>query len=572
MNNNVFRSVLTFWYNNKHYHMFEDENYKYAFLVLDDNNKYHYPTLKELLEVTELVMNRKEGVRALLSERITPKKYKFIPKVITSLGLVVLSTAVISTFKYNESLAKDDNYTITKNEATTNKYTSSYSNTKTSTITINEHKTDDTKVESNNTNSKTSVSTITVNEHTNENTSSSSNNTQSNNSTSTITVNEHTSDTSSTSSSSNTNSNVSTITVHNYDEDPEGYFDKYLSAADDEYDYKWANDFYYNEINHMCKMRDSKGYEHIYGYQKPTYSQLCTVIDNNKNIDAKFKPYIKQYISDWLALYPETDFSNFYYNLKTLKIVECTKNDIKWAALSSESLACYRARDNAIFVRNDLKLGDKSSNDYIVLGHELWHAARNGYYEIDNTTVIVGLYDDSKFGTYTDEALDTYFMYQLQGENNRSDYYVLASNYFRIIMDSLGDSYSGSDYMNHSINYLATKMDYVMTGTQYEGQSLYVLSLIDAEMDIHFGNNTKIDQESLQYLFDYMVTMYCKTHINEGMSASEANAVFDNFMYEVSYKLDGNFVKPYDEINEDAFRPAFESYCNNLGISLSRTK
>ncbi|MCR5223896.1 MAG: hypothetical protein K6C11_01980 [Bacilli bacterium] len=557
MKNNEYRSVLTFWFNNKHYHMFEDNNYKYAFLLMDDENKYHYPTLKELLEVTEFIMNRKEGVYLLQRDRKrkAKKKYKFIPKVITTVGLVILTTSVLGLFKYSDALSAPKDEKV---------FEIDYDN-------LNDKQSVIIKEPIYSTSGNTSnikLSSITVHEHTNDN----SNNQNTNNhetSTSSITVHEHTEEENN--QEENINNNSSSIVINNYEEDDDSYFANYIAAADDEYDYKWANDYYYNDIARLCKVRDAKGYEQVFGYDKPTYNDLSKVVDKNKNIDKKYKDFIKNYINDWLTLYPDTDFSNFYYNLQTLKIEECSQSDMKWAALSTEAVACYRQSENKIYIQEGTKLNDKSSDDYIILSHELTHVARTGKHNINNNNVSVGFYEGTRFGLYEDEAIDTYFIYQMQGLNKRSDYYRLSSNYTRIIMDAIGNNYTGSDYMNHSINYYAEQMDKFMEGTEFEGTSLYTLSLIDAEMDIYYSNNTTVDPESLQDLFDYMITMYCKKHINTNTSASEAEEVFNDFMYEMTYNLDG-LQKPYQEITTDAFRPGFESYCNDLGISLSRTR
>ncbi len=356
---------------------------------------------------------------------------------------------------------------------------------------------------------------------------------------------------------------VSTITVNEHKS--EDYFAEYQAPADDEYDYKWANDHYYGQIGHLRKVLDAGGYEVAFGYPKPSYDQLCEAIDQNPGIGDKYAPYFKEYIQRWLTLYPETDFSNFLYNLKTLEVNECTKDEIKWAAISADALACYRQMDNAIYINKDIDLSSRSNDDYIILGHELWHAARNGRHTIGGDNVSVSFYEGIRFGLYEDEALDTYFMYEIQGENKRSVFYTLSSNYFRIIMDGIKDTYTGSDYMNHSINYLAEKMDQYMEGTEYAGKALYTLSLIDGEMDLHYDTDTEVTLEDLKSLFGYMATMYCRKYLKEGMSAKEAEQVFEDFMFEITWHFEG-LRNPYEEITPEAFRPFFEQCCENLGI------
>ncbi|MCR5032124.1 MAG: hypothetical protein K6A92_04620 [Lachnospiraceae bacterium] len=388
---------------------------------------------------------------------------------------------------------------------------------------------------------------------------------------STITVHEHTpyedalSDADDENRSSADTEESSSIVIHDYDETGSDYFDRYQDPADDEYDYLWANDFELNEFAGLCAVHDAKGYVYIYDQVKPTYKDLCKAIDKNKQIDPKYIPYIKAYLKDWLALYPESDFSNFLYNLKGLQVREVSTSDMKFVALSADALACYRQKDNTIYINEAIDLSDRAKDDYIILGHELWHAARLGRHQSDKLSISVGFYAGSELGYYADEALDTYFMYQVQGYGERSQFYLLSSNYFRIIMEAIGDHYSGSDYMNHSVNYLALQMDTFMEDTPYAGNALKTLHLLDGEMDLHYEKNTDVTKEDLQYLFDYLMTMYCKTQIDPGTSATEAEDVFTSFMEEVTYRLEG-LRTPYEEITPEAFRPAWERYCEDLGI------
>jgi hypothetical protein len=62
-----------------------------------------------------------------------------------------------------------------------------------------------------------------------------------------------------------------------------------------------------------------------------------------------------------------------------------------------------------------------------------------------------------------------------------------------------------------------------------------------------------------------------KKYLKAGMSKEEAEQVFNNFMYEITFNFE-NLSKPYDEINEEAFRPTFDQCCNDLHISVEKTR
>lgn len=120
----------------------------------------------------------------------------------------------------------------------------------------------------------------------------------------------------------------------------------------------------------MYIIHDAKGYSAVYDYSRPSVRDLTKAVDRNKDIPKRYKSFIKEYIEDWVAEYPDSDLSNFLYNLKNLKIYECTKDENTRSALSANAIACYKPTDNTIFVNKEINLSDRSLDDYIVLAHK----------------------------------------------------------------------------------------------------------------------------------------------------------------------------------------------------------
>ena len=56
-NNNKYRSLAKFWYKDKYYHMFANDQHKLAFLEIDDNGKYH-SGYKEIVEELLMYLNQ----------------------------------------------------------------------------------------------------------------------------------------------------------------------------------------------------------------------------------------------------------------------------------------------------------------------------------------------------------------------------------------------------------------------------------------------------------------------------------------------------------------------------------
>ena len=97
-NKNEYRSVAKFWYKGKHYQMFSNDQFQLAYLIIDENGKYHYPTIEELIDVHSMMMEKPEGVQPIIKDgrKRKTKKHKFIPKVITGVGIVLLTTSLLT--------------------------------------------------------------------------------------------------------------------------------------------------------------------------------------------------------------------------------------------------------------------------------------------------------------------------------------------------------------------------------------------------------------------------------------------------------------------------------------------
>lgn len=344
-------------------------------------------------------------------------------------------------------------------------------------------------------------------------------------------------------------------------------YDAILAPANDDLDYLWANDYYYNAIAKQIRVHDAKAYREVFGFSNPTINDLKKILDDNRDIPEKYKTFIISYLDKWLELYPGSDFTLFAQNLSTLKINEIPPDQMKWAALSASAAACYRPAENTIYVKNTIDITATDTSDYIVLTHELTHPATGIRTNLNGNTVHGKFYDYDQPGEYADECLITYYVYKMQGLGHKSEFYVLASNYYRIILDCLGDTYTGADYMNHQVNYLAEKMDEYMGDKNY---ALRIIDLIDLQMDLHYGKyvDPERKQEDFQELYDYITRMYMKKYLKPGMDAKQAESVLDNLVNEMTTNFQ-TLSDVYAEITEDKFRPAFEACCKESGIALN---
>lgn len=335
----------------------------------------------------------------------------------------------------------------------------------------------------------------------------------------------------------------------------------YIEAPDDEWDYRWNSDFVDNTKYGTLHAMDSSAYEHTLGFAKPTYEDLTEVIDKNRKLDNNYKAAIREYIEYWLDVCPDTDFTVLYQNLETMDLQKCSASDMLKYTGSSTAVAQYNAVDNVIRINEMSVIDNRSSDDFITFYHELTHAARTLDYKKGKMKYMIS-FGTAYIGNIIEEAVITNFIYEMQGMGKKSEYYSLPCNYMRIIIDCL-DDYSWSDYVNHSVVYLADQMDQYMGDES--GRALYMLHIMEVEYEIQMHRNH--DKEEIAYctahypdMYEYIVRMYCKKHLDASMSKDEAEQTFDTFMDEITFNFD-TFGSEYQcpEITEEAFRPYFDA-------------
>lgn len=348
-------------------------------------------------------------------------------------------------------------------------------------------------------------------------------------------------------------------------EDVDSKYLSYLAPADDEFDFQYKSDYEDFSMVKILKARDSSGLDQIFGSNQITVEDIRAVCEQNPKIPEKYKDFIVNYVTEWEQHYPNSDFRILYHNLKTLELIEATESQIIQEAMAYNALAVYLRSENKIYVQQDLDIS-KDSEGYIILTHELSHAMRGAdYYLDDGTRVILEFYEYYRMGKYTEEALINYFAYEMQGLNKKSIYYPLQSNYFRIILNSI--DYTGTDFTRHSINYLMDKMDEYMGDEQY---AYHIIALIDAQASLHFTSYAEVDFTEFDELYDYILRIYLKNKIYEGMNYEEAQEVFNAFIEEVFYGI--NLETTTYNMSVETFEGPFNDYLEELGISRAKTK
>lgn len=338
---------------------------------------------------------------------------------------------------------------------------------------------------------------------------------------------------------------------------------EHLEPADDEIDWKYANDYeYFKQVN-ILNLKDASAYDEVYGYSNVSLSDIKKAVYSNPYISDFYKDFAYSWAEDWLTLYPGSDLSTYYHNIQTMPIKEISESEMLNLTRSEETLACYKPEDNELYVLKGTDFSQKSRG-FIILSHELTHAAKSASFINENgDKVCCRFYNEKYMGSYSEEALITFFAYQRQGLGEKSTFYTLQSSYYRLILDCI--DYTGTDYMNHSVNYLIDVMDNFM-GTK---EAYHIISLIDCETALKYNEFLTVDYSDFDAIYDYITRIYMKKHLNASMSYEDAKGVYDYMMSEITFFFD-EMDEPY-EINYNVFEETFEKCVSELGIKQEYT-
>jgi len=226
------------------------------------------------------------------------------------------------------------------------------------------------------------------------------------------------------------------------------------APPDDEWDHLYASDYISSDVLKFIYARDSKAYDSFWDTARVTPEDILTVCQENDQISQEYKDFIYNYAKRWMELYPESDLRVLHHNLKTLKLTEASSSELSNITLTADAPACYVQKENTIYVKEGADYS-KGTPGYIILTHELTHAARGASFTDENGNEIkIKFYTEYDYGCYVEEALITLFAYEMQGMGNEGNrFYMLPYNYFRIMLDCI--DYDGADYMNHNIHALA---------------------------------------------------------------------------------------------------------------------
>lgn len=337
--------------------------------------------------------------------------------------------------------------------------------------------------------------------------------------------------------------------------------ENYLSSFDSEEKFEidtyvesdWLKYIYIYDMEYLSKVLDDKVI---------TMSDFEKVINDNNLISDKFKKILYEYCDNLMSKYSNIELRVLYENLKTIEVVECTKEELVKTSLSMDSYGCYIRTENKIYVLEDCKY-EKGTWEYQVIFHEFSHCLRTAVWKNGETDIRVQVEGQNFSNTITAEALNSLFTISLFDYNEQNIAYQLQSNYHKVILECI-DNYNLSDYVNHSLSYYAKKLDEFNNDDNY---ATVILELIQFQYDDYHSPSINVSQENYYPIYEYICNMYFKKYINENTTYEEALQITKDLLAKILYDVPEDY-----NIDENYFYQCLEKYCSSLGIKNQHIK
>ncbi len=312
---------------------------------------------------------------------------------------------------------------------------------------------------------------------------------------------------------------------------------------------------------HYDYIYDVDYYGIAFGEEAITKDMLYSAIDNNGKVSDYFKKFLKQYVDYYLAEYPDADLRILYNNFKTLEVYECEdKLELMTHTLSEDSFACYMRSENVIYTLKGYEYVP-GTWDYQVIMHELSHAARTYWRDTDSDGSFNIKVQFEGLGTKplsVSEAMNSIFAVRMYDKEELDIAYQLQSNYFCVILESV-DNYKLDDYINHSMSFLASKLD---EAGGYNNYSMTIFELMDAQYDDYHSEQICIPEENFYPIYDYVSDFYYNKNLKTGMTEEEIKAVCDELINRVTFDVPEEY-----HINTEYFYVHLDEYLKSHGMT-----
>lgn len=312
-------------------------------------------------------------------------------------------------------------------------------------------------------------------------------------------------------------------------------------AVDTFWESEWLSYLYVYDADYLYKILD---------YESVTSDEVIQRIQNNPKISDRFKNFLTFYVNQITKKYPNADLRVLNENIKTLEVVECTKQELMLASLSVDAYGCYVGTENKIYVNKEYEYKE-GTWEYQVIMHEFGHALRTGYWKNDKFDSIRVNFQGLDYNFVTlEEALNSLFTISLFEYEEKDIAYQLQSNYYKVILECM-NNYSLEDYVNKSSTYFLKQLDAFTGHTNY---AAVIAQIIETQYKDYHSDKIEISQDQYYPLYDYISKMYFDKYITPEMDSDEIKIIVDSLIDKIMYDVP-------EEYNIDIEH--FYEYCNN---------
>ena len=258
--------------------------------------------------------------------------------------------------------------------------------------------------------------------------------------------------------------------------------------------------------NRRLSIYDADYLDLFFDYDSVTAEETKQVVRDNPAITPRFRELLYWYIDAIARKYPEADLRILHYNLQTLEVVETDAHTLAFEALSLDAYGCYKRVENKIYVNQDYEY-TPGTWEYQVIIHEFGHAARTIQRSTDEGTVDIQL--SREYLVIPEEALNSLFTVSLF-------------------------DYALADYINHSLTYLAHKLD---EQTGYNNYAMNIFRLIDEQRADYMDDKYEREQSVYYPIYDYVCRLYLGKHGAADMDEAGRKALVDELVERVTYDV-----------------------------------
>ncbi len=266
MNTHLYRKISIIKFNNKRFQVFRDELGRYAFLELDDNNKFHYPKVEDFIELANM-FSRDLHNEAMFKKgkRNKANRLKFTASVLAATSVIACSTILFNQLQADKQF---DNNNVTEYISVSDDYQHEVVFEDISAPTVIEDISEPTEIKE------------------------------------------------------EESEDVNFVPNSSDDPDKQESIDTSRST-------QITDDMYYVHDNGIeVDIYNSAALNKFLGYKDVTIDDIIEVVNNNPGIDSKMKPIIIDFARDIMKTYPNVDMRVFYENMKVVKVVYETDESI----------------------------------------------------------------------------------------------------------------------------------------------------------------------------------------------------------------------------------------------------